>query len=84
VGRGEKGTEKKLRGTPCRNFLYPLLIFHSPHVGKWSFAIWEAIQSFIDCEIKQYGVQNSYFPLFVKKVPPPFAVLPLPCVAIKP
>jgi len=33
----------------------------------WAFGIWEAIQAFIDSEIKQYGVQNSYFPLFVKK-----------------
>eukprot|EP00388_Colpodella_angusta_P039637 GDKK01047900.1.p1 GENE.GDKK01047900.1~~GDKK01047900.1.p1 ORF type:complete len:713 (+),score=286.20 GDKK01047900.1:1-2139(+) len=32
-----------------------------------SYFIWESIQSWFDAEIKKKGVQNSYFPLFVKK-----------------
>ncbi|KIK63847.1 hypothetical protein GYMLUDRAFT_40931 [Collybiopsis luxurians FD-317 M1] len=31
----------------------------------WSFSIWEEIQKWFDAEIKELGVQNSYFPLFV-------------------
>eukprot|EP00116_Pleurobrachia_bachei_P000521 sb/3460783/ len=31
----------------------------------WSFAIWEAIQSWFDTEIKKLGVDNCYFPMFV-------------------
>uniref|UniRef100_A0A0N5A5F5 proline--tRNA ligase n=1 Tax=Parastrongyloides trichosuri TaxID=131310 RepID=A0A0N5A5F5_PARTI len=31
----------------------------------WSYAIWEAIQSFFDGEIKKIGVKNCYFPMFV-------------------
>ncbi|KAJ3830420.1 hypothetical protein F5880DRAFT_1606728 [Lentinula raphanica] len=31
----------------------------------WSFSIWEAIQRWFDAEIKELGVQNSYFPMFV-------------------
>lgn len=33
----------------------------------WSFAIWEAIQSFFDSKIKSIGVQNCYFPMFISK-----------------
>src|SRR5690606_28568758 len=33
----------------------------------WSFSIWEAIQTWLDNKIKTYGVQNTYFPLFVTK-----------------
>ena len=33
----------------------------------WSYAIWEQIQRWFDDEIKELGVQNSYFPLFVSK-----------------
>ncbi|KAK7472306.1 hypothetical protein VKT23_000426 [Stygiomarasmius scandens] len=31
----------------------------------WSFSIWEEIQRWFDAEIKELGVQNSYFPMFV-------------------
>ncbi|KJH51090.1 proline--tRNA ligase [Dictyocaulus viviparus] len=31
----------------------------------WSFAIWEAIQLWFDSAIKQLGVKNCYFPMFV-------------------
>ncbi|PSN42200.1 Bifunctional glutamate/proline--tRNA ligase, partial [Blattella germanica] len=33
----------------------------------WSYAIWEAIKDFMDPQIKQQGVQNCYFPLFVSR-----------------
>jgi prolyl-tRNA synthetase len=33
----------------------------------WAFRMWELIQKFFDDEIKQSGVQNAYFPLFVSK-----------------
>lgn len=33
----------------------------------WSFQIWEQIQKYVDSRIKELGVQNSYFPLFVTK-----------------
>ena len=32
-----------------------------------SYAIWETIQAFFDCEIKKLGVENCYFPMFVSK-----------------
>ncbi|KAF8908658.1 prolyl-tRNA synthetase [Gymnopilus junonius] len=31
----------------------------------WSYSIWEEIQSWFNVEIKELGVQNSYFPMFV-------------------
>ncbi|EJT99274.1 prolyl-tRNA synthetase [Dacryopinax primogenitus] len=31
----------------------------------WSYSIWEAIQQWFDGEIKEMGVENAYFPLFV-------------------
>ncbi|KAF4616755.1 hypothetical protein D9613_008462 [Agrocybe pediades] len=31
----------------------------------WSYSIWEEIQSWFNSEIKDLGVQNSYFPMFV-------------------
>ncbi|KAF8189290.1 hypothetical protein BJ912DRAFT_1105357 [Pholiota molesta] len=31
----------------------------------WSYSIWEEIQSWFNTEIKELGVQNSYFPMFV-------------------
>ncbi|KAH9477823.1 Putative proline--tRNA ligase C19C7.06 [Psilocybe cubensis] len=31
----------------------------------WSYSIWEEIQSWFNSEIKELGVQNSYFPMFV-------------------
>ena len=31
----------------------------------WSFAIWDAIQTWLDAQIKALGVQNAYFPLFI-------------------
>ncbi|KAF8801088.1 prolyl-tRNA synthetase [Phlegmacium glaucopus] len=31
----------------------------------WSYSIWEAIQAWFDREIKELGVQNSYFPMFI-------------------
>lgn len=33
----------------------------------WSFYIWESIQRWFDDEIKELGVSNSYFPLFVSE-----------------
>ncbi|XP_046992182.1 bifunctional glutamate/proline--tRNA ligase [Schistocerca americana] len=33
----------------------------------WSFAVWERIKDYFDCEIKKLGVQNCYFPLFVSR-----------------
>ena len=30
-----------------------------------SYAIWEKLQYFFDCEIKKLGVHNAYFPLFI-------------------
>ncbi|KAF9457548.1 hypothetical protein BDZ94DRAFT_1175283 [Collybia nuda] len=31
----------------------------------WSYSIWEEIQDWFNKEIKEMGVQNSYFPMFV-------------------
>ncbi|KAI0790391.1 prolyl-tRNA synthetase [Abortiporus biennis] len=31
----------------------------------WSYSIWEAIQDWFNKEIREIGVQNSYFPMFV-------------------
>lgn len=33
----------------------------------WAFSVWEAIQTFLDKEIKKLGVVNAYFPMFVSK-----------------
>lgn len=33
----------------------------------WAYTIWEKIQGFFDALIKENGVQNAYFPLFVSK-----------------
>ena len=33
----------------------------------WSFAMWEQIQGWFDARIKELGVKNSYFPVFVSK-----------------
>ncbi|KAG6864262.1 hypothetical protein C0991_011003 [Blastosporella zonata] len=33
----------------------------------WSYSIWEEIQSWFNMEIKELGVQNSYFPMFVSQ-----------------
>lgn len=33
----------------------------------WSFFIWETIQQWFDLQIKELGVQNTYFPLFVSE-----------------
>ena len=33
----------------------------------WSYAIWQNIQDFFDQEIKELGVENAYFPMFVSK-----------------
>lgn len=33
----------------------------------WSYFIWSQIQSFFDPKIKDLGVENTYFPLFVSK-----------------
>lgn len=33
----------------------------------WAYSIWEKIQAFFDALIKENGVQNAYFPLFVSK-----------------
>lgn len=33
----------------------------------WSYFIWENIQQWFDAQIKELGVQNSYFPMFVSE-----------------
>ena len=33
----------------------------------WAYSIWETIQRWFDDEIKELGVENAYFPLFVSK-----------------
>lgn len=33
----------------------------------WAYSIWEAIQRWFNDEIKELGVENAYFPLFVSK-----------------
>ena len=33
----------------------------------WSYFIWESIQKWFDEKIKELGVQNTYFPLFVSE-----------------
>ncbi|MBW2990957.1 proline--tRNA ligase [Candidatus Woesearchaeota archaeon] len=46
------------------------LIEYSPVSGcmvirPYAYAIWEAVQDFMDKEIKKMGIQNAYFPLFI-------------------
>lgn len=31
----------------------------------YGYALWEAVQRFLDAEIKAHGVENGYFPLFI-------------------
>jgi prolyl-tRNA synthetase len=31
----------------------------------WAFAMWEVVQRWYDDQIKQMGIQNAYFPLFI-------------------
>ena len=31
----------------------------------WSYSIWEIIQEWFNSKIKEMGVENSYFPMFV-------------------
>ena len=31
----------------------------------WAFTVWEFIQRWFDGHIKELGVQNAYFPLFI-------------------
>lgn len=33
----------------------------------WSYFIWECIQKWFDEQIRELGVQNTYFPLFVSE-----------------
>jgi len=33
----------------------------------WAYSMWESIQRWFDAEIKELGVENAYFPLFVSK-----------------
>lgn len=33
----------------------------------WAYSIWESIQRWFDDQIKELGVENAYFPLFVSK-----------------
>lgn len=33
----------------------------------WGYAIWENVQRFFDALIKEHGVENAYFPMFVSK-----------------
>jgi len=46
------------------------LIEYSPVSGcmvirPYAYSIWEAVQEFMDKEIKKMGIQNAYFPLFI-------------------
>lgn len=34
-------------------------------IRPYGYALWEAVQNFMDKLIKEYGVQNAYFPLFI-------------------
>ena len=34
-------------------------------IRPWGYGIWERIQKLMDAEIKQAGVENCYFPLFI-------------------
>lgn len=36
-------------------------------IRPWAYAVWEEIQHFFDTKIKQLGVSNCYFPMFVSK-----------------
>jgi len=33
----------------------------------WAYEIWEIIRLYVDTQIKSFGVENAYFPLFVSK-----------------
>lgn len=33
----------------------------------WAYRIWELVQRWFDAEIKQMGVENCYFPMFIPK-----------------
>ncbi|XP_045124426.1 bifunctional glutamate/proline--tRNA ligase-like [Portunus trituberculatus] len=33
----------------------------------WAFSIWDSIRTFLDGKIKELGVENTYFPLFVSR-----------------
>lgn len=33
----------------------------------WAYSIWEVLEVFFDAEIKNMGIKNSYFPLFVSE-----------------
>lgn len=33
----------------------------------WGYGIWERVQQFFDGLIKEHGVENAYFPMFVSK-----------------
>ena len=34
-------------------------------IRPYGYALWESIQSFLDKLIKEHGVKNAYFPLFI-------------------
>jgi len=34
-------------------------------IRPYGYALWESIQKFMDTKIKEKGVQNAYFPLFI-------------------
>src|SRR3546814_8891060 len=34
-------------------------------IKPWGYGIWERIQALMDAAIKEAGVQNAYFPLFI-------------------
>lgn len=33
----------------------------------WGYGIWERVQQFFDGLIKEHGVENAYFPMFVSR-----------------
>ncbi len=34
-------------------------------IRPYAYSVWEAVQEFMDKEIKKMGIQNAYFPLFI-------------------
>ncbi len=35
-------------------------------IRPWGYGIWERIQKLMDARIKAAGVENCYFPLFIR------------------
>ena len=80
AGKIEGADEKGMTFTKEGNFpkWYEQLIYKSEMIEKydvsgcyilrpWSYAIWDTIRDYLDSNIKSIGVQNCYFPMFVKE-----------------